>query len=67
VAPWSNHLIAAAYATHRQGLTAIGIVRGERPPVLSATLTAAAAYGMQLEFISAGNMQKKKHLLFSDN
>lgn len=58
--PWSNHLIAAAYATRRQGLTAIGIVRGERPPVLSATLTAAANYGMQLEFISRREYAEKE-------
>ena len=58
--PWSNHLIAAAYATRQQGLTAIGIVRGERPPVLSATLTAAAACGMQLEFIPRREYAKKE-------
>jgi 1-aminocyclopropane-1-carboxylate deaminase len=58
--PWSNHLIAAAYATRQQGLTAIGIIRGERPPVLSATLTAAAAYGMQLEFISRREYAEKE-------
>jgi len=58
--PWSNHLIAAACATRQQGLTAIGIIRGERPPVLSATLTAAAAYGMQLEFISRREYAEKE-------
>jgi 1-aminocyclopropane-1-carboxylate deaminase len=58
--PWSNHLIAAAYATRQQGLPAIGIVRGERPPVLSATLTAAAACGMQLEFIPRREYAKKE-------
>src|SRR5580692_11323892 len=36
---WSNHLIATAYATREAGLSAIGIVRGERPSVLSATLS----------------------------
>jgi 1-aminocyclopropane-1-carboxylate deaminase len=58
--PWSNHLIAAACATRQQGLTSIGIVRGERPPVLSATLTAAADYGMQLEFISRSEYARKE-------
>ncbi len=58
--PWSNHLIAAACAARLQGLTAIGIVRGERPPVLSATLTAAAAYGMQLEFIPRREYAEKE-------
>jgi 1-aminocyclopropane-1-carboxylate deaminase len=49
---WSNHLIATAFAAHEAGLNAIGIVRGEKPPVLSATLSSALQYGMQLEFIS---------------
>ncbi len=49
---WSNHLVATACATQQNGIPSIGIVRGEKPPTLSATLTAAAAYGMQLEFIS---------------
>ena len=49
---WSNHLAATAYAAQKAGLEAIGIVRGERPPVPSATLEMAAACGMQLEFIT---------------
>lgn len=49
---WSNHIIATAYAAQQAGIPAIGIIRGERPPVLSATLEAAAGYGMQLEFVS---------------
>src|ERR1700744_3955955 len=57
---WSNHLIAAACAARQHGLHAVGIVRGERPPVLSVTLTAAAAYGMQLEFIPRGEYAKKE-------
>ncbi len=57
---WSNHLIAAACAARQHGLSAVGIVRGERPPVLSATLTAAADYGMQLEFIPRGEYAKKE-------
>ena len=57
---YSNHLIATAYAARQHGLPAIGIVRGERPPILSATLTAAAAYGMQLEFISRREYAEKE-------
>ncbi|HEY4060573.1 MAG TPA: pyridoxal-phosphate dependent enzyme [Puia sp.] len=49
---WSNHIVAAAYAAQQAGLPSIGIIRGERPPVLSATLETALACGMQLEFIS---------------
>lgn len=57
---YSNHLIATAYATRLHGLPSIGIVRGERPPVLSATLTAAAGCGMHLEFISRREYAEKQ-------
>jgi len=49
---WSNHLIATAFAAKQSGLTAIGIIRGERPELLSATLQDASALGMQLVFIN---------------
>jgi len=49
---WSNHIIATAYAAQQTGIPSIGIIRGERPPLLSATLQSAAGYGMHLEFIS---------------
>jgi 1-aminocyclopropane-1-carboxylate deaminase len=49
---WSNHLVATAYATKQAGLPSTGIVRGEQPFALPATLQEAAAYGMKLEFIS---------------
>lgn len=56
---WSNHLIATAYAAREAGLDAVGIVRGERPSVLSATLSSALRYGMQLEFISRKDYTEK--------
>jgi len=49
---WSNHLVATAFAAEQTGRRSIGIVRGERPGVLSETLLEAAAYGMHLEFVS---------------
>jgi 1-aminocyclopropane-1-carboxylate deaminase len=61
---WSNHLIATACATQHKGIPSIGIVRGEKSPALSATLTAAAAYGMQLEFISRGEYAAKDEPAF---
>jgi 1-aminocyclopropane-1-carboxylate deaminase len=57
--PWSNHLIATAYAARQAGLAVTGIVRGEKPPILSATLTAAMEYGMQLEFVSRREYREK--------
>ncbi len=49
---WSNHLVASAFACQLCGLKSIGIVRGERAAVLSATLQQCLQYGMQLKFIS---------------
>lgn len=50
--PWSNHLHALAAAGYQQGIRTIGVIRGERPAELSATLRDAEALGMALCFIS---------------
>jgi len=49
---YSNHLIATAYACKTINLKCIGIVRGEKPRLLSSTLIACIEYGMELCFIS---------------
>ena len=49
---WSNHLVATALACQQAGLASIGIIRGEQPAVLSATLQEVQDYNMQLQFIS---------------
>jgi len=49
---WSNHIIATAAAAAMNGLQSTGIIRGERPAVLSPTLVAASELGMHLYFIS---------------
>lgn len=49
---YSNHLVAAAYMCREAGLRCIGVVRGERPPVLSHTLHRCEALGMKLHFVS---------------
>jgi 1-aminocyclopropane-1-carboxylate deaminase len=63
---WSNHLVATAYAAGEAGLRSVGIVRGERPAVLSATLTDALRYGMTLEFISRDQYAKKEIAVFCE-
>lgn len=50
--PYSNHLIASAYASRIAGLHSIGIVRGERPKSFSQTLSDIESYGMTLKFAS---------------
>lgn len=61
---WSNHLVATAFAAKERGLTAIGIIRGEQPAILSATLHEAKAYDMQLEFIPRQQYAEKDHPAF---
>ena len=61
---WSNHLVATAYAARQAGIAAIGVIRGERPAAPSATLEEAAAYGMQLEFISRQRYLQKEDPAF---
>lgn len=56
---FSNHLAAVASACKLYGLQCIGIVRGERPAVLSGTLSYCLQQGMQLEFISRGSYDEK--------
>lgn len=48
--PYSNHLAATAYACRLTGLTCFGVVRGEQPSALSATLTRCVEDGMKLMF-----------------
>lgn len=49
---WSNHLVATALACRQANLASIGIIRGEKPAELSATLQEVQEYNMQLQFIS---------------
>jgi len=50
--PFSNHIIATAFACNRTGLKSIGMIRGEKPAILSHTLRMTRHYEMHLQFIS---------------
>ena len=56
---YSNHLVATAFACQAYQLKSIGVVRGEKPAQLSATLQQCIDYGMQLKFISREDYGKK--------
>jgi 1-aminocyclopropane-1-carboxylate deaminase len=56
---WSNHIVATAAACQMNGLHSIGIIRGEEPRQLSATLLRAKEMGMQLFFVSRPEYQSK--------
>ncbi len=50
--PWSNHIVATAFAAEYCGLKSVGIIRGEQPPQLSSTLLQAMEEGMELKYLS---------------
>lgn len=63
---YSNHLVATAWLCKTNGLKSVGIVRGEKPLVLSHTLLACIAYGMELQFISREAYNEKEKYDFLD-
>ena len=60
---FSNHILAAAYACHKQHIKSIGFIRGEAPINYSQTLLDAKALGMQLEFVSRKTYQNKQGII----
>jgi len=65
--PWSNHIVATACACYLKKIKCTGIIRGERPPKLSATLLEAANYEMDLKFISRETYAKKNSFEFLES
>ncbi|CAL1520008.1 pyridoxal-phosphate dependent enzyme [Chitinophaga sp. MM2321] len=64
---YSNHIAATAVACKLAGLACTGVIRGERPAVLSHTLQQASDNGMQLLFVSRSDYrQKEKSPLFKE-
>jgi 1-aminocyclopropane-1-carboxylate deaminase len=61
---YSNHLAATAFACRHYGIASIGIVRGEQPAQLSPTLMQCITDGMQLQFISRTQYDKKESTVF---
>jgi 1-aminocyclopropane-1-carboxylate deaminase len=61
---WSNHIIATAAVAKKAGLKSAGIIRGEKPAVLSDTLLKAMSFGMELEFVSREVYNQKNNTAF---
>ncbi len=57
---WSNHIVATAAACKHYNLKSIGIIRGEKPDNMSATLLEAMSYGMELIYISRKDFADNK-------
>ena len=64
---YSNHLAATAFACKALKLNSIGIVRGEKPKLLSNTLQQCMADGMLLKFISRAEFDTKENAFFLKN
>ena len=63
---FSNHLAATAFACSKMNLKSIGIVRGEKPAMLSHTLLFCLDHGMELQFISRENYKRINEKDFLD-
>ena len=63
---FSNHLAATAFACREMNLKNIGIVRGEKPAMLSHTLLFCLDHGMELQFISRENYKRINEKDFLD-
>ncbi len=59
--PYSNHLVALAFAAKESQLKSIGYVRATKNEPLTPSLQEAIQYGMQLEFIGRTNFQEIKN------
>ncbi len=59
---YSNHLVATAYACQHLGLKSVGLVRGEKPAVLSHSLQHCIQLNMQLIFLSREQYQQQAML-----
>jgi 1-aminocyclopropane-1-carboxylate deaminase len=61
---WSNHIVATASAAKKAGLESIGMIRGEKPAILSPTLLKAISLDMKLIFVSRELYNQKKDPAF---
>ena len=67
---FSNHIAAAAYAGHEQGLKTIGVIRGEELTnkwQSNPTLKLAHKHGMQFHFISRSDYRLKNSTSFIED
>ena len=65
--PYSNHLVALAYAAKENNIKSIGYVRATKEDALTPSLEEAIAYGMQLEFMGRTHFQAIKNDLLKKN
>lgn len=65
--PYSNHLVALAYAAKEYNLKSIGYVRSNEDEHITPSLQEAMHYGMKLKFLGRNNFQVFKNELLQNN
>ncbi len=65
--PYSNHLVALAFAAQENKLKSIGFVRANQNEPITPSLQEAITYGMNLEFIGRTQFQETKNELLQKN
>ena len=65
--PYSNHLVALAYAAKENNFKSMGYVRANKNEPITPSLAEAIGYGMQLEFIGRTHFQSIKNELIQNN
>jgi 1-aminocyclopropane-1-carboxylate deaminase len=65
--PYSNHLVALAFAAKEYNLKSIGYVRSNEDEPITPTLQEAIHYGMDLKFLGRNNFQVFKNELLQNN
>jgi len=64
--PYSNHLVALAFAAQKYNLKSIGYVRSNEDEPLTPTLQEATQYGMDLKYLGRNNFQLLKNELLQN-
>lgn len=65
--PYSNHLVALAFAAKKYNLQSVGYVRSNEDEPITPTLLEAKQYGMHLKFLGRNNFQLLKTELLENN
>jgi 1-aminocyclopropane-1-carboxylate deaminase len=60
---YSNHIVATAFTCQEAALKSVGIIRGEKPLQLSASLQEALDYGMELIYVSREAYRDKENII----
>ena len=65
--PYSNHLVALAFAAKKYNIQSVGYVRSNEDEPITPTLQEAKQYGMHLKFLGRNNFQEFKKELIQNN